>query len=161
METKKKEIEAYKARCDKMTNDELKQEIIKLEKEKKEIKNNIATKTARIKLLELEIKNAKKAEPVEKPVNKVEKKAEPVEKPVNKVEKKAEPVEKPVNKVEKKASKPPVKKAEKKKPVKVIKKKKPVKKAEKKKPVKIIKSKAKTPSKSDDLDGLDLDDLDS
>ena len=129
METKKKEIEAYKARCDKMTNDELKQEIIKLEKEKKEIKNNIATKTARIKLLELEIKNAKKAEPVEKPVNKVEKKAEPVEKPVNKVEKKA--------------SKPPVKKAE------------------KKKPVKVIKSKAKTPSKSDDLDGLDLDDLDS
>ena len=115
METKKKEIEAYKARCDKMTNDELKQEIIKLEKEKKEIKNNIATKTARIKLLELEIKNAKKAEPVEKPVNKVEKKA----------------------------SKPPVKKAE------------------KKKPVKVIKSKAKTPSKSDDLDGLDLDDLDS
>jgi len=129
METKKKEIEAYKARCDKMTNDELKQEIIKLEKEKKEIKNNIATKTARIKILELEIKNAKKAEPVEKPVNKVEKKAEPVEKPVNKVEKKA--------------SKPPVKKAE------------------KKKPVKVIKSKAKTPSKSDDLDGLDLDDLDS
>ena len=103
METKKKEIEAYKARCDKMTNDELKQEIIKLEKEKKEIKNNIATKTARIKILELEIKNAKKAEPVEKPVNKVEKK----------------------------------------------------------KPVKVIKSKAKTPSKSDDLDGLDLDDLDS
>jgi len=124
METKKKEIEAYKARCDKMTNDELKQEIIKLEKEKKEIKNSIATKTARIKLLELEIKNAKKAEPVENPVNKVEKKA----------------------------SKPPVKKAEKKKPVK---------KAEKKKPVKVIKSKAKTPSTSDDLDGLDLDDLDS